>query len=201
MKSTEGNRAYSFMAASFPRWEEFPLHKDRLSAVLVPLFKKGKDVQVLFLERPLFLKDHGGEMCFPGGEREVNDRGPLETALRETEEEIGLSPQFVQPVCIMNPQHTVKSGFTIYPVAGVIRGRSPLSDLRFSRGEVADFALWSLDSIPDNPQTYRVLRDNGKIFETPQYTLPDGRVIWGATAFILRRFIYFIRKGDMYSCL
>lgn len=189
------------MQTSFPPWNYLlTLDGKRLSAVLVPLFRSEKGYKVLFLERPYFMKRHGGEMCFPGGERDDFDRGPLETALRETEEEIGLEREYIEPIYLMEPQKAVTSGFAVYPVVGVISDETLMSRLKLSHEEVAGIAFMQLDSIPVIPEIYKIEHE-GIQFETPRYDLPDGRIIWGVTAFILYRFITMLRKGEINLCL
>ena len=187
--------------SSFPSWETVaPSGKGRLSAVLIPLFKTGKKLEILFLERQLNLKHHGGEMCFPGGERERYDKGPLETALRETEEEIGLKRENIRPLYLLDPHRAISSGFTVYPVVGNIVHETLRSSLLIEPKEVASTAFMSLDDIPEVPRSYR-LEHGGNVTETPCYDLPNGKVVWGVTAYILRYFITMVRKGEINLCL
>ncbi|XP_071357749.1 peroxisomal coenzyme A diphosphatase NUDT7 [Trachinotus anak] len=89
------------------------------ASVLIPLFVKNGELYTLMTLRSKELKTSAGEVCFPGGKRDPSDRDDVDTALREAEEEIGLSPQGVQVVCRLFPIIN-KSGLLVTPVVGFI---------------------------------------------------------------------------------
>ncbi|MBN2085347.1 MAG: CoA pyrophosphatase [Anaerolineales bacterium] len=92
----------------------------KLSAVLI-LLRHRKDVwEVFFTRRSEQLADHRGQIAFPGGRAEPGDSGPLQTALREACEEVGIAPGAVQPAGILDPVDT-STGFRVWPVVGVLR--------------------------------------------------------------------------------
>ncbi len=93
---------------------------DLVSAgVLVPLFVKEEEVQVLFTQRTLTVKDHRGQIAFPGGVRDPEDAHLLATALRESFEEIGLTPEAVEVLGTLPPVATI-TGYHITPFVGLI---------------------------------------------------------------------------------
>jgi 8-oxo-dGTP pyrophosphatase MutT (NUDIX family) len=151
------------------------------AGVLLPLFETAGEVHLLFTQRTLHLKDHQGQISFPGGVRDPGDPNLLDTALRETEEEIGLKPQEVEILGELNPRATV-TGYWIQPYVG----RIPYPyEFRLNRHEVKRLLIFPL------PAFYPPER-----WSTGDYTYQgrtvrvccwkEGRtVIWGATARIL----------------
>uniref|UniRef100_A0A3Q3WHY2 Peroxisomal coenzyme A diphosphatase NUDT7 n=1 Tax=Mola mola TaxID=94237 RepID=A0A3Q3WHY2_MOLML len=89
------------------------------ASVLIPLFVRSGRLYTLMTVRSTELRTGGGEVCFPGGKRDVSDRDDVHTALREAEEEIGLPPDDVQVVCSLFPIIN-KSGLLVTPVVGFI---------------------------------------------------------------------------------
>ena len=89
------------------------------AGVLVPLFVAEEEFQVLFIQRTLMVKDHRGQIAFPGGVRDPEDAHLLATALRETEEEIGLAPGAVEVLGTLPPVATI-TGYHITPFVGLI---------------------------------------------------------------------------------
>ncbi len=90
------------------------------SAVLVPLFSKGGRIWTTFIRRSETVGLHRGQMAFPGGMAEPEDGGdPLRTALRETEEEIGLFPKDVEIVGVLSLRPTLKTGLLVQPFVGI----------------------------------------------------------------------------------
>jgi 8-oxo-dGTP pyrophosphatase MutT (NUDIX family) len=89
------------------------------AGVLVPLFVQGEALQVLFTQRTLLVKDHRGQIAFPGGVRDPEDAHLLATALRETEEELGLAPEAVEVLGALPTTATI-TGYHITPFVGLI---------------------------------------------------------------------------------
>src|SRR6476620_4189383 len=103
------------------------------AAVLVPLVPRQEGVQVLLTQRTSHLSDHAGQISFPGGRVEADDRNRDDTALRETEEEIGLARGHVRLLGQL-PDYEIPSGFRITPVVGWIE---PPFDLKLDSFEVS----------------------------------------------------------------
>ncbi|XP_043084705.1 peroxisomal coenzyme A diphosphatase NUDT7 [Puntigrus tetrazona] len=89
------------------------------ASVLIPLLLRDGQLRLLLTVRSVHLKQHAGEVCFPGGKREAGDRDEVHTALREAEEEIGLHPDTVQVICRLFPVLN-KTGLLITPVVAFI---------------------------------------------------------------------------------
>ncbi|WP_174801613.1 NUDIX domain-containing protein [Martelella limonii] len=92
----------------------------RAAAVLVPVVDYGNEARVIFTRRTTKLRKHSGQISFPGGSIDPEDRSPEDAALRECEEEIGLDRKFVQPVARL-PDYLAGSGFRITPVLSVVQ--------------------------------------------------------------------------------
>ena len=106
----------------------------RNAAVLIPIIDHPDEMTVLFTRRTEHLTNHAGQVSFPGGGAEDVDDGPVDTALRETEEEIGLDRSFVDVVGALSPYETV-TRFVITPVVGIV---SPGFTLAIDDNEVAE---------------------------------------------------------------
>jgi 8-oxo-dGTP pyrophosphatase MutT (NUDIX family) len=151
------------------------------AGVLVPLFVEAEEVQVLFTERTLMVKDHRGQIAFPGGVRDPQDPHLLATALRETEEEIGLDPGVVEVLGTLPAVATI-TGYQITPFVGLIPHPydfrpSPREVKRLLAFPVAEFFAperWS-----SGPYVFQ-----GRITRVC-YWHNGQEVVWGATARIL----------------
>jgi nudix motif 8 len=162
------------------------LKLDRHAAVLVPLCSVNGVASVLFTERSHKVGSHKGEVSFPGGMRDSSDNNVVATALRETEEEIGLPSANIRVLGISNDiaNHTGKIAVT--PCVGYI-GEVDVSKLQFSEAEIASIFTVSLSHLC-NPANMEMRR-----FETRSYLIPyfyhNGPVIWGLTGYLLYSFI------------
>ena len=153
------------------------------AAVLVPLIERDDELTVLLTQRASQLKNHAGQISFPGGRIEPEDAGPREAALREAHEEIGLEAQFVSVVGFL-ADHIVLTGFRVTPVVGFVR---PGFDLLLDRDEVADTFEVPLSHVfePANHRSRR--RQFGSMpGELQVWDIEyEGHNIWGATAGML----------------
>lgn len=169
-------------------WESLPGNSARQSAVLVPLFAGKDELMVLVAERSGTLRRHPGEIAFPGGARDPDDRGPVQTALREFEEETGVSSGRVDILALLQKEHAYTSDFTLYPVAGFIRGEVSVAELFPDPVEVRRLIEIPFSEFLDPPLMEDFVR-NGEKFQYPVFTAGAGVRIWGATAWILWRLI------------
>jgi 8-oxo-dGTP pyrophosphatase MutT (NUDIX family) len=155
----------------------------RPAAVLVPVVQHEQGLTVLFTRRTDHLHDHAGQISFPGGRAEPGECAAA-TALRETEEEIGLDRSCVELIGRLHDYCTV-SGYCITPLVGLVRPPLKLRPDEFEVAEVFEVPLeFLLD--PSNHRLESALR-NGRRREF--YAMPYGNYnIWGATAGILMNF-------------
>jgi 8-oxo-dGTP pyrophosphatase MutT (NUDIX family) len=153
----------------------------RPAAVLIPVVDHPQPT-VLLTQRAAHLNDHAGQIAFPGGKIDATDKSPLETALREAEEEIGLGREFVEPIGYLDLYGT-SFGFRILPTVARVR---PGFRLRINKSEVDDAFEVPLLFLMD-PANHQLHSREFRGMERSYYAMPFAeRYIWGATAGILR---------------
>jgi 8-oxo-dGTP pyrophosphatase MutT (NUDIX family) len=154
------------------------------AAVLVPLVERAEGLTVLLTQRAATLKDHAGQISFPGGRIEPEDADAWHAALREAHEEIGLTADRVEFAGYL-PDHVVVTGFRVTPVVGFV---SPDYELRIAQSEVHDVFEVPLSFILDAANHKSRSRKLGEL-TIEVYDIPYGeRNIWGATAGMLMTF-------------
>jgi len=158
----------------------------------MPIIIRADGPTLLFTQRTADLKDHPGQVSFPGGRMELSDKSPIDTALRETEEEIGLLRQHVEVIGSL-PEYFTGTGYRVTPVAGLVR---PPFEVIPDPREVAEIFEVPLAFLMDgmNHQRRTVELPSGMGRRT-FYTMPYERFfIWGATAGMLRNLFHFLRS-------
>jgi len=177
----EDLRIGPFPAAEAARVRHLFPAEPRRAAVLIPLIEREDDLHVLLTYRAADLDHHAGQISFPGGRLEPGDPDPETGALRETEEEIGLSRAFVEVLGRL-PDHVVITGFRVTPVVGLVRPGFSLHPEPDEVSRVFEAPLRHLfDPGTHTPRVYRVGNE-----ELTSYDLPwQEHRIWGATAGML----------------
>jgi 8-oxo-dGTP pyrophosphatase MutT (NUDIX family) len=161
------------------------------AAVLVPLVERDDGYTVLLTERSADLSKHAGQISFPGGRIESDGETPQQAALREAEEEIGLTTDFIDVIGNLDI-YEVRTGFEVFPIVGLVRTGF---DLTLDEGEVADVFEVPLSFVLDPRNHQRQSRTfYGKLRHF--YVLPfEDRYIWGATAGMLIN-LYEVLTGE-----
>jgi 8-oxo-dGTP pyrophosphatase MutT (NUDIX family) len=156
------------------------------SAVLVPLYKKDGQYHILFIKRTETVKEHKGQISFPGGTREEEDGTLLDTALREYAEETGLRAEDVEVLGELDDEVTATSNYIVSPFVAVIP--RPYQ-FEVSEEEVDEIIEVPIPALLDKTCLRRDTEIlDGKVVESYVYHY-QGRVIWGATARILNRLL------------
>jgi len=154
------------------------------AAVLIPLFDNDGALTAVLTERRHDLSKHAGEISFPGGRQDEPDEDLRATALRESWEEIGLSPDDVDLVGALPPVGTFVTGYRIFPFVGVVEAGHVW---RPQETEVEAMLEFSLADLSSGHEMQRLVR-KGVPFKTPTYTV-DGTLVWGATARIVQHLL------------
>jgi len=151
-----------------------------VAAVLVPLFERNGEVHVQLVRRPESMRNHGGQVAFPGGKSDPDDESLRATALREAEEELGIGPASVDVLGALDDCPT-STGFIVTPWVGWLAENLTL---RPNPGEVARAFAPPLRAFLAPPEG--ILPWHG-------WTV-DGEHVWGATAAMLRGFVSIVRE-------
>lgn len=168
---------------------ELPL---KPAAVLIPLVDREEGMTVLLTKRAKHLKTHSGQVSFPGGRCEPEDKDAMATALRETEEEVGIDRSHIEVLGAMEDYETI-TGYVITPVVAIIQ---PEFDLNVDAGEVAEAFELPLEYILDERNhelQSRIWNDQRRYY----YVLANEKHnVWGATAAMLVRFAKVINEAQ-----
>jgi 8-oxo-dGTP pyrophosphatase MutT (NUDIX family) len=159
------------------------------AAVLIPLVLQADGLSVLLTQRTNHLRDHAGQISFPGGRMDDEDKDAIDTALRESEEEIGLHRDNVEIIGHL-PDYLTVSGYSVTPIIGLVK---PQAEYVLDAFEVADVFEVPLRFLM-NPENHQV-----RVWESEQgsrrfYAMPyENRFIWGATAGMLRNLYHLLK--------
>ena len=163
------------------------------AAVLAPVLTRGGTDHVLFTKRSEDLADHPGQMSFPGGGREPEDRNLLATALREADEEVGLDPGEVNVVGRLDDVHTV-TDYQVRPFVGRVPDRAYVP----CDSEVAEVAVLPVTGLVDRDNHESERRDHPNYGEIRlDYFHVDGYTVWGATARMLVQLLELATDWDV----
>ncbi len=161
------------------------------AAVLVPLVVRADALHMLLTLRTAHLHDHAGQVSFPGGRFDPEDSDTVATALRETEEEIGLARQHIEVIGSL-PDYQTGTGFTVTPVVALVHPPFALAADEFEVAEIFEVPLSHLMDGANHERRSAVIpnRPGRRSF----YAMPyRDYFIWGATAAMLRNLYHFLR--------
>jgi 8-oxo-dGTP pyrophosphatase MutT (NUDIX family) len=163
--------------------------KRTLSAVLIPCYIKNGEYHVLFIQRTDRVKDHKSQISFPGGACEDIDSCMADTALREAEEEIGLDRRDVRIIGQLDDMATAGTNYIISPIIGVFSYPRSFKVDHFETEEIIEVPISAL--MKDDCCEDGTALVDGRAIDSYFYHYGD-KVIWGATARILRQFLEII---------
>ncbi|MDI1283910.1 MAG: CoA pyrophosphatase [Reyranella sp.] len=164
----------------------------RSAAVLMPLVRREGGTTVLLTQRTDDMPSHAGQIAFPGGRQQAEDADAVATALRETEEEVGLTRSFVEVIGPVDLYRT-GTGYEITPIVGIV---TPGFTTRADPREVADVFEVPLAHFLDE-RNHRIDSRVWQGRERRYYAMPYGeRYIWGATAGMLKNLHFVLTAGE-----
>ncbi len=163
-----------------------PKSNAKHNAVLIPLIINNNDLDIILTLRSNKLKSHSGQISFPGGRIEKNEK-PDEASLRETYEEIGIQPEKINLIGSLSNLYVPPSNNIIHSFVGVI---NDLPEFRINHNEVEDCFTMPLNYflISQNCHSKQQILD-GKEVEVPYWNVNKPAILWGATSMILRELL------------
>ncbi len=163
------------------------------ASVLIPFYPQTNGLSVIFMKRPDYPGPHGGQISFPGGAKDESDIDDLCTALRETEEEIGIDRNKIEIIGGLKTEYTFASRYWITPYVGLM----PFpTELKPDENEVERLIIIPFSHLL-KPETFSKDMYEWKGFQYPSYLYTfEKDVIWGLTARILFNFISLLFSGQ-----
>lgn len=167
----------------------------KVAAVMALIYPVKEIPHILFIERPLYDGVHSGQIAFPGGKIEKDDATILDTALRETKEEIGISSNLIQVAGPLTKVFVFASNFMVFPFVGMLH-EAPI--LTLESKEVANvistpiYKLFEPNIIKEKP----IKSALGFTLMAPYYDL-DSKILWGATAMMVSELCAVIKNQDI----
>jgi len=182
-----------------PAWSPELLGEPRFSSrapvhasVLVPLVLRDEGLTVLLTERTTHLSSHSGQIAFPGGKTDPEDTSPIDTALREAEEEIGLQRRQVEVLGSL-PVYTTGSAFIVTPVVALVQACYSMTPNPHEVADVFEVPLsFLMDPANHRHHSVEWAGSHREWFSMPYTDAVAERFIWGATAGMLRNFYRFL---------
>lgn len=177
------------------RVDLFPGRESAAASVLVPIVRRPDGLRVLLTRRTDHLRDHAGQISFPGGRAEPTDADAVATALREAEEEVGLPPDCVEVIGAM-PHYTTVTRFVVTPVVGLIAPDYPVRLDAFEVAEAFEVPLAFLMTPAHHRRHEFEFAGVKRQFLSMPWGQPGGPAdeyfIWGATAAMLRNLYHLL---------
>jgi 8-oxo-dGTP pyrophosphatase MutT (NUDIX family) len=164
----------------------------KMGGVMILLYEENGSIKFPMIQRPIYDGVHSGQIALPGGGIESSDVDQIETALRETEEEIGVNRNDIKVLGSLSEFFVAASNYDILPVIGHIKGVPEFSP---DKREVHDIITPKLLDLVDksNRMVKEINVKNGVILNSPYFNL-SGQVVWGATAMMLSELLVILNE-------
>jgi len=164
------------------------------AAVLCPLYIEDATLKMLFIKRSQTVRNHKGEISFPGGVKDLQDNSLITTCIRETDEEIGVSKQDITIFGTLDEVNT-STGFLVTPFVGMIP--HPYS-FKLSLDEVDSLIGLAVNDFLEPENEIDFFYFNGRQLSPQRAFRIDGHTIWGATAKIMEQFLDLGKRFDLF---
>lgn len=193
--SLPGEQAHRKMLPPGRRLKTLPDENNRVkqSSVLVLLFPDDGHLNICLTRRPATMKNHPGQISFPGGKVEKEDLSAENTALREGREEVGINPAELEILGKLSELYVEVSCFSIQPF---IAWADKRPDFRADPHEVEELIFFPVDEFVRNEIIQETEMETITGMLTVRYYPFDGKIIWGATAMILAELIEILKSGE-----
>jgi len=163
------------------------------SAVLILHYEKNNEVFLALIQRTIYEGKHSGQISFPGGKKELNDKSLKETALRETFEEIGIEPKNIEILAELTHLHIPVSNFLVYPFVGELNCSPTFIKQEKEVEQIIEVKLSDILNTKNIIEKEILWKEKNITFKTPAYKV-NGIEIWGATAMILSEYLEIINN-------
>ncbi|MFY0627290.1 MAG: CoA pyrophosphatase [Reichenbachiella sp.] len=179
------------MPQGFRKWDHQNV-KPKQSAVLILLYQENSEWKFPLIQRPTYVGTHSGQIALPGGKIEEEDESLTMTALRETNEEIGVRQNLVTVLGHLSEIYIPPSNFNILPVVGYVNSKPKFERDKREVESIIETDLKQLLN-PINQMSREVKVGQKRLANVPCFLL-EGNVVWGATAMILSEFVNILEK-------
>lgn len=164
----------------------------KIAAVLVLCYPKNGEITMVLTQRPNYDGVHSGQISFPGGKIEPGDNDELHTALRETEEEIGVLRQEIRVIGKLSNVYIPPSNFFVFPFVGIATSAPIFTPDSNEVAEIIEMPINTL--LADSVKSTITINRPEAPFEAPCYDI-NGKKVWGATAIILSEVEWLLRES------
>ena len=173
--------------------EEILKLNPRISGVMLLLYEKNNLLHLVFTQRKKYEGVHSGQMSFPGGKKDETDLDIIQTALRETEEEVGIEKNKIEIIGQLSELYIPPSNFLVHPVVGFSNSIENFIPQKNEVEKIVEIPVdFFLDQQNINLKT-EIKIFNGNVVYVPAYIFNE-HIIWGATAIILSEFVFIVER-------
>ena len=167
----------------------------KASAVMCLLFYKNNQTHLILIQRPVYEGVHSGQLAFPGGKPEPSDANLLETAFRETFEEIGIERNDIFHLGQLSDVYVWASNFLVTPFIGILKREPVYQKNNFEVAEIIEISISFLlkeDIVKEKPMKSKL----NSLLNAPYFDI-DGKELWGATAMMISELLEIIRRNQV----